>query len=250
MAKKKTYRKKPVYTPKKPVKKPPMAKNTKIALLVGAGIVVVAIVLFFALYSDGSLPTKRVMEGEGATATYKNVVAVPENENWVIINKGTSSKPKYYNLGALTIPDGYGLDDAFATGSDANVKQYHCVPEDDDSPINYVHVQGVPRLPQEIAAEALDNYSKFYAESENSEIMTTDIDGVTATYFTSKFGAEDDNGVTKYHQSMTMYLPAVRESSLLINIMAPVASLEDGLAPDVLMGYAQEMAKGFTPAEK
>lgn len=250
MAKKKVYRRKPAYTPKAPVKKPPMPRSTKIALLAGAGALALALVLFFALYSDGSLPVKRVLEGEGAAAAYKNVVAVPDNENWLIINKGTTSRPKYFKLGALAIPEGYALDDTFGTGSDANVKQYHCVPADENSPISYIHVQGVARLPQEIAVEALDSYAKFYAESENSDVLTADVEGMTATYFTSKFGAEDENGVTEYHQSLTMYLPAVRDSSVLINIMAPIASLEDGMDPETLMNYARETAKGFTPAEK
>ncbi len=246
MAKKKTYRRRPVYTPKKPVKKPPMPRNTKIALMVAAGVVLLAVIVFFAIYSDGSLPVRKELVGEGATATTKNVVVVPENESWLIINQGTISRPKYHKLGTMAAPDGYTLDNEWGSGSDENVKQYHWVPADETSPISYVHVQGVNRKPEDIAAEALDSYGKFYAESTNSEIMTTDIHGIPATYFASRFGAEDENGVTKYHQSLTMYLPAVHDSSVLINVMAPMTSMTAGMDDNEMLNYAHDMTHWIT----
>lgn len=250
MAKKKIYRRKPAYDPSKKPKKPPMSKQNRILLLAAAGVLALAVILFAIFYSDGSLPYKKVVDGEGAKATTRNVVVVPEGENWLIINKGTTTRPKYYKLGTLAIPDAYRLDTEWTPGSDPNVAQYHCLPVDETSPLRYVHVQGVNKLPKDIASEARDSYTKFYAESETSDILTQDIAGMTATYFTSKFGAPDQNNVTEYFQSLTMYLPAPHDSCVLINVMAGIRDMQDGLEPDTLMAAARGMAQGFTAEKK
>ena len=245
--KKKVYRKKPPYNPNKAApKKPPMSKQTKLALMISAGVLVLAVILFAIFYSDGSLPVKKVLEGEGAQATTKNVVQVPEGENWLIINKGTSSKPKYYKLGSIDLPDTYRTDEEWSVGSDSNIKQYHLLPNDEASPIKYVHIQGVNKPANEIAPEAHSSYGSFYAESEATDIAEVDFDGVTATWFAAKFGAQEQDGLTKYHQSLTLYLPAVHEGCVLINIMAPLTGMDDVLQADMMLEIAREAAASIT----
>ena len=84
--KKKVYRKKPPYNPNKATpKKPPMSKQTKLALMISAGVLVLAVILFAIFYLTARC-TKKVLEGEGAKAN-TFVVEALERTNWLIITK-------------------------------------------------------------------------------------------------------------------------------------------------------------------
>ena len=235
---KKKYKRRPKVVAK-PQKKPPMPKKTKIIIASVAGALALAAVLFALLYDDGSLPVRRVLVGEGASADHKLVVDVPEGENWLLVNKGTSRKPKYYKLGTFTMPQGYALDDAFGAGSDENIRQFHCKPAEEGK-LNYVHVQGVSKPAGEVAGEARDNYMKFYPESETGDVQEMTLGSQPITYFLSKFKTDQEDGTVQYSQTMTLYLPSRRDNCVLVNIMYDIDSMEDGLADEEVFALAEE----------
>ena len=192
--------------------------------------------LFALLYDDGSLPVRRVLVGEGASADHKLVVDVPEGENWLLVNKGTSRKPKYYKLGTFMMPQGYALDDAFGAGSDENIRQFHCKPAEEGK-LNYVHVQGASKPAGEVAGEARDNY-EILPRIRNRRRPGDDAGQPALTYFCQVQNRPGGRhgAIQPDHDAV----PAAGRTTACWSTSCNIDSMEDGLADGEVFALAEE----------
>ena len=108
-------------------KKPFLTKKEIIALVVIVAVIALAVILFNLLYDDGSLD---VVDG----------VAQTENlENSLIATDVIGDETKYFKVGEAGEIAGYTRERVENT-ADANLATFDYYPEDETSPISYLHV--------------------------------------------------------------------------------------------------------------
>ena len=149
-------------------KKAYLTKKEITITAVVAGVVIIALALFIALYDDGAL---NVSDGTVQTA----------GENSLIVNAGTGYNPRYYKLGQLAEIEGYTLV-SVETGVDENVLGYIYTP-DGDSPIDSISVAAYL---QDAAVYAEGSAQSYESDSsmETSGVQTAKDDGHTVRYLT------------------------------------------------------------------
>lgn len=224
MAKKKKRYVRPQYVAKseraKSKPKTPMRKELKYGLIFCACALVLAVILFFALYSDGSLP---IRDGK----------AVVEANNWLVANTGTGSSPKYYKVGSSEPIDGFTANPEVAEQMAVDMQYYE--PDDENSQVMSYYVRGINHTPEENAEAANTNYAMLNTEMVTSPLGTTTIDGRVVQYFNS-IGepTEEQEG----QQQFLAYLPSIRDTSVLVCITAKVTeeqpALDDAYMLDML----------------
>ncbi|MDR0929710.1 MAG: hypothetical protein LBM74_08405 [Oscillospiraceae bacterium] len=195
---------KPQYVPRanRPNKKPYLPKARKIELAIVAGVLVLAAVLFFIFYDDGSLPMK-------------DGVAQRE-DHWIIQNLGDTQNPKYYKLGEYTVPEGYYRDTVSSTSTNLNRVEFYLRPVDAGGALKYGYVVGVTLPPEEMAVRGHGALLTFDPVSNVvSEISHTELNGIPAPYFTNLITNQDTGEVNK---QLNAYLPAPRNAGIMVSI--------------------------------
>ena len=108
-------------------KKPFLTKKEIIALVVIVAVIALAVILFNLLYDDGSLD---VVDG---------VVQTENLENSLIATDVVGDETKYFKVGEAGEVAGYTRERVENT-ADANLATFDYYPEDETSPISYLHV--------------------------------------------------------------------------------------------------------------
>ncbi len=159
----------PQYVAKANRKKEPMDKRLKYGLIGGAAVLVVAVLLFFLLYDDGSLPVK-------------NGTAVAE-DNWIVANLGENSK-KYFKLGAVSTPEGFVLDPQTHYQSDTNVQDFYYKPVDEAaSRLQSVYYMGAKGGLSTLVESAHSTFPLYYPDAAISDIVSATISDHPVQYF-------------------------------------------------------------------
>ena len=108
-------------------KKPFLTKKEIIALVVIVAVIALAVILFNLLYDDGSLD---VVDG---------VVQTENLENSLIATDVVGDETKYFKVGEAGEIAGYTRE-RVENSADANLATFDYYPEDETSPISYLHV--------------------------------------------------------------------------------------------------------------
>ncbi len=233
MAKKKV---KPTYIPKEQrkasakAKKPPMAPEMKRNLIIGGSVLVVALILFAVFYHGDNLPVKN---GQ-----------VEAGDNWIVSNLSTSSAKRYYKLGEVNAVAGFTRNTESSSKTDTNETDFVFAPDDEASPIKQVYITGVKEKPRAMAEAVQPQFVSFYGEGVG-EVKTTEINEREAVYFVSNM-TETTETAEKQTQSLTCYLPAVRNASILISVMTTEVTEESpALTDEELLEVARTFAKSI-----
>lgn len=151
-------------------------------ITIGIVVAVIAVIIagYFLLrgFFDGSL---RVSDGK-----------VQAEENWIVVNTGTSSSPKYYKLGTASPVDGYAMEREALTG-DENVPTFVFKPEA-ESPAEDVTMMAAKGGAEEMASKVLANYASYLQNAVPGEVAQKTLGGRTGWSFSCDY--EDVSTVT------------------------------------------------------
>lgn len=232
MAKRRKRIVKPKYVTKevrKKLEKEPMSRELKYGLAIGAAVLVLAVILFAVFYNDGSLPVK-------------NGTVVVDGDSWIVSNLGSSSAKRYYKLGEITAIEGFAADPAQTVKSDTNEKDHWFVPDDENSQITHYYVTGVKQRPADMAAEVQSSFAQMYGGEGISEVMTATVGGYETTYFTAiTVDTTSEPGVEKTTQMLCLYLPSIRDTSILVSVMLSVTEERPALSNEALLEFADRV---------
>jgi hypothetical protein len=224
MAKQK--RVKPHYTPKANRPKKHIPKARKIELAIVAGVMLLAVVLFFTFYSDGSLP---MVDG-----------VAQREDNWIIQDLSSNSRAKYYKLAEYTVPEGYVQDTEAMTSTNENRTEFWMRPLDESSPVKYGYVIGVKQAPEQMAVAGHDAMVSYYAgEYDISEIGHAELNGIRAPYFTSLITNQENGEVTK---QLSSYLPAAHNAGVMVSLTVAVNEAHPEMSDEEMLKLAEGLA--------
>ena len=151
-------------------------------ITIGIVVAVIAVIIagYFLLrgFFDGSL---RISDGK-----------VQAEENWIVVNTGTSSSPKYYKLGTASPVDGYAMEREALTG-DENVPTFVFKPEG-ASPAEDVTMMAAKGGAEEMASKVLANYASYLQNAVPGEVSQKTLGGRTGWSFSCDY--EDVSTVT------------------------------------------------------
>ena len=148
---------------KKEFKPQGFTKQEWITIGIVVAVIAVLIIGYFLLrgFFDGSL---RVSDGK-----------VQAEENWIVVNTGTSSSPKYYKLGTVSPVDGYKMEREALTG-DENVPTFVFKPEV-ESPAEDVTMMAAKGGAEEMASKVLANYASYLQNAVPGEVAQKTLGG-------------------------------------------------------------------------
>lgn len=238
MGKRKRKIVRPSYTAKtlriKQAPKKPVPKELKIGLAFCAGALVLAVILFFALYNDGSLPME-------------NGEPVLGGERWLVANVGTSAAPKYYKVGEVDAPQGFHQDGEAEWLSSLLVYTFR--PEAEQSPVSGYSVVGINRAPHANAESARANYVAYGAAVELSDIETMQLaDGRTAEYFVAVTQTSGEGEPTR-QQLLVAYIPSARETSVMISATVNIDEAYPQMPQDEIAALLDAISRSITLEE-
>ena len=142
---------------KKEYKPQGFTKQEWITIGIVAAVIAVLIIGYVLLRDlfDGSL---KVTDGK-----------VQAEENWIVVNTGTSSSPKYYKLGEVSPVDGYTMKRESLTGDD-NAPTFVYTPEG-ESAVEDVTILAAKGGAEEMASKVLTNYASFLQNAVPGEVV-------------------------------------------------------------------------------
>ena len=158
---------------KKDYKPQGFTKQEWITIGIVVAVIAVLIAGSFLLrgFFDGSL---RVSDGK-----------VQAEENWIVVNTGTSSSPKYYKLGTVSPVDGYAMAREALTGDD-NVPTFVFKPEG-ESPAEDVTMMAAKGGAEEMASKVLANYASYLQNAVPGEVAQKTLGGRTGWSFSCDY---------------------------------------------------------------
>lgn len=193
---------------RKQAPKKPIPRELKWGIGFSVFALILAVVIFFALYNDGSLPME-------------NGVAITEGDNWIIANVGSADSPKYYKTGEISPLSGFHLNE---DASDLSGFTY--APDDAQSQVISYYVAGINRTPEVNAPTAQANLS-VYSGMSIGEVKHTVIDGLAIEYFiaesmptqaTASDGTQEEAIAVEREEQIIAYIPAIRNTSVLVSV--------------------------------
>lgn len=235
MSKKKKKIVRPHYTSKelriKQAPKKPVPKELKFGIIFCVCALILAVVLFFVLYDDGSLAMQDDKPVLGA-------------ENWLVADVGTSSSHKYYHIGEVEPLPGYTLDEESLDQNNLRVYTYR--PDDPDSQINHYYVTGINRVP-EVNAEAANANYKLYGGMDISDVQKMTMQSHEVDFFTTATPVVED---TDTYQQMIFYMPAIRNTTVLISISVDTSPDKPPMDTETLLALVDDIMETITLVEK
>lgn len=222
----------PAYAPKKKESKP-LTKEQKLGILIGVGVLVLAIVLFALLYDDGSL---KVKNGE----------IVGAQENWIVADLSqSSSRHKYYKLGEVEPLEGFTEDTESTLQTSSNLTTvFAAKPNDENAAISSYYVTGVARKADEMIAEVHERFPQWGYECGDITTLTLD-DGTEMPYFISSYTpAEGQDGYAS--QSVCAYIPAQHSASVLISLSNNLTEGREALSDEAVEQWLKAIAGTIT----
>ncbi|MBE5781768.1 MAG: hypothetical protein E7329_00470 [Clostridiales bacterium] len=210
------------------------AKHRK-QILIGIAALVLVIVL-------GSLAWDYFYAPNGSMRVFMgNLIGAEETD--IIKDLGTSSKPRYYKLGAMETPEGYEEGDYGLTTTAVSFDQkFYFVATDEAKTINNVYIAGVPNKTGAQMMEVLAS-NEMYAMQ--TEARTAEIAGhpVTYLYAQNMPNSEDE---TIYYSSLVIYADTIQNSSVLINCSSAHAPLDQVPTEEAMLAEVEGILSCLT----
>ena len=210
--------------------------------LIGAGcIALVAIIIIVAALSSADL-----LPRFSGRLRYYNSTLYGVEENDIVVNGGTSSKPKYYKVASFAGTDKYELDEEYSIKSDENVSEWSYVP-DDDTTVDRIYVCGVTKS----MTDAYDSYLGYALQVDEDGNYTEDntfLEGETANGMAYKGFVTVptfDDGKNAYSRYLSCYVDCGKYCALVW--IYGTAATEDGFEDvSVYEAYMTEFANLIT----
>lgn len=207
--------------------KKPISKELKIGIAFCAVALVLALVLFFVLYDEGSLPME-------------NGVPVVDGENWIITNVGDSSNPKYYKVGEVNPLPGYTAQSTEELTSDLTVHTY--VPEDPDSNVVSYYVIGINSKFDSVAQSANANMRTMAGDMAISAVQRETVAGMEVDMFSTNQAATEEASAQR---QLLYYLPAIRNTSVLMSVTVNLPADSENMTLEEEKALAAEIIENI-----
>ena len=166
-------------------------------------------------------------------------------EDWLIANTGTTSKPKYFKLGDYTAPEGYTLDEAYGLyEGDLSQHQYYTA-NDENAVVQAVYVSGVGGIKAE---QQVNNAMIFYPETSGAKQATIAGHDVHYVYLVSTNTQYDAEGNVieipeeeqKGSSVLAMYTNSVQDSCVLVMLDTAEVAKADIVTEETLLAEAEK----------
>ncbi len=179
----------------------------------------------------------------------KDGVVTDSQPGDIIINRGTSSKPRCYKIADFAVPDKYPIDENYSVSSDKTVPDWAFMPSNGDK-VKAVYIKGMKTSAKESYENLLNAVGK-HDENGNfieEDKVTIGKDDRGLEYY-AYMGQSTVDGDGDYTYSLSVYLECGKDSSVLIHVISR-ASKEEELADfATMMAYAREFMPLITPVK-
>lgn len=205
MSKKQSVPARQQYRKKKENKFIDMPKDQLIKVCVIAGIVILAIVLFFVLRDkyDGHLDVV-------------DSLPVTQSDNWVVANTGTTAAPRYYKIGEMGEVEGYTRE------YDASSRMQMMTGADETLGVTSAYVMAANGEYSTLAENVRTNLSSYMTGAVLGDMDESDVNAHPARGFFCQYSYPESNpetgeqtGQTNYTSGYYVYLKAGRGQSIL-----------------------------------
>lgn len=220
---------------------PEQRKRTIIICSVVA-VILLAVILVVSLWPDGSLPVK-------------NGVVVTEGDNWLILNKGSQDRPKYYKLGEFTAIDGFTSDESWVMSSDSNVTSFWVENNDTEAAFASYAIDGVNAPANEIAPSAYELIAQYGGEMISDAVRTTTINDQECYYYFyfAPSATAEENQVEEGEElvdpvgsyCLVTYCPGVRDCSIMLEVSSNQRYRSETLTEEEMLEWARQAYNGF-----
>lgn len=168
-------------------------------------------------------------------------------ENWIVTNTGTTSKPKYFKLAEFEAPEGYTLDPEYNGSTDTlNMTQYYNA-DDETAPVSAMYVSGV----RNVTAEGqLNSILAYYPENTGAKQATIAGHDVHYAYIITDTTVdqtdEAGNVLPTPEEEKTgasflcMYVDSVQDSCVLVMLNTAEALKSEVVTEEVLLAEAEK----------
>ncbi|MEG2136869.1 MAG: hypothetical protein RR150_12335, partial [Clostridia bacterium] len=203
-----------------------LPKDKLIKLLIGIGLLILVIVLFFVFRNafDGHLPVK-----DGA--------AVTQGDNWIIGNTGSTTKPRYFKLATAGETEGYTMTHEGST-ADSSLATYAFAANDAANPVESAYIMTAKGDYDTIASALKGNLTSYIPTAVVTELDSSDVAGRPARSLGYTYNYPDVDpktnaqlDTTTYIKGYNIYLKADHGMSLLVHAQS-TAPTEADLATD------------------
>ncbi len=209
---------------------------------------VVTILVVMALFFSAELPYDYMTNNEDRM-NVKDGIVIDAQPGDVLINRGTTDKPRCFKIATFDVPDKYPIEEDFIIFSDNTVTDWAFRPDNGDS-VNLVFVRGMKTSAKESHQNHLDMVG-LYDENGNfleEDRVTIAKDDRGLEYYAYLTRSEVD-GDGSYTYLLRVYLECGKDSSVLISVNSRAAQEEDLADYDTLMAYAKEFMARITPVK-
>ena len=173
-------------------------------------------------------------------------------DNWLITNTGSTSKPKYFKMGEFDAPEGYTLDPNYQATTDAKNQTFYFNADDENSAVKSVYVSGVANKTAAEMLETVVGYG-YYASAEEAQTATIGGHDVHYAYFVygdSNTATDTDlNGEFEYldgYPSLCMYTDTVQDSCVLVLINGHNTAIDQVAPAADLLAEAEKILPMLT----
>lgn len=166
-------------------------------------------------------------------------------EDWLIANTGTTSKPRYFKLGEYTAPEGYTMDETYAIyEGDLSQHQYYTA-DDESAVVQAVYVSGVGGIKAE---QQVNNAMIFYPENSGAKQATIAGYDIHYVYLVSTNTQYDEEGnvveLPEEEQTgsavLAMYADSVQDSCVLVMLDTAEVAKADIVTEETLLAEAEK----------
>ncbi|MCR4622161.1 MAG: hypothetical protein K5663_08785 [Clostridiales bacterium] len=179
----------------------------------------------------------------------KDGVAVNTQPGDIIINRGTTSKPRCFKIATFDVPDTYPIDEDYSITSDKTVTDWAFRPSNGDN-VSLVFVRGMKTSAKESHETNLETVGQHDENGnfleEDQVTIGKDDRGLEYYAYLSRVSYENNGDATYY---LRIYLESGKDSAVLISVNSRAAKEEDLASFDTLMAYAKEFMARITPVK-
>ena len=168
-------------------------------------------------------------------------------EDWIVTNQGTDSKPRYYKMGTFEKPEGYTRDSGFNVSSDKADQTFYYTADDETAVIQSIYVSGVRNKTAREMLDTIVNYSMFYGEPLISE---EPIAGHEAKWVLGMLN-DDENATEESepeigHRQITIYIDSVQNACILALLSTQSTALDEIPSDEEVRAAAEKLLAHLT----
>ena len=160
----------------------------------------------------------------------------------LITDLGSSSKPKYYKLAEISLPDGfYRRQDTNKSDQETDFWFY---PEDEAaSSLDFVYFSGTNGRYDEVPTQTSSMITAYNETCDLSEVQNATFAGMDAYYYYyNASNTDQETGVVNYSQSFNCYFQGPRNTTIVMLLSVSGDSEEIYLPEEELLAQAELFA--------